>query len=138
MVEVALAKYDSKRNDSFYIYWKSIANNAMRQYVKNYKKSHHDEKNLSLDQENEYGGTLHDSIPSEDIDRRMSVFNSLMDIINDENNKFTEYEKKILRYYLDGYNIKEISKILKTNKVRIYRGYHSAINKIRRSIIIKK
>ena len=138
MVDTAIAKYDKKKNNSFYIYWRTIAENAMKHFVKNYRKSHTSEKKLSLDQENESGSTLHDTIASEDIDERISLFNSLMHIINDEKNGFTEFQKKILHFYLEGYDMKEIADMFHTNKVNIYRNYHSAINKIRRSIIIKK
>lgn len=136
MVDIALAKYNPKRNKSFYTYWLKIANNSMKQFVKNYLNTHVDASNLSLDQENDFGGTLHDSI-SDDVDEQINLYNSLMNLISNKNNDFTDMEKKIITLFLDGYEIREISEQLGTNKVRIYRGYHSAINKIRRSIMKK-
>ncbi len=93
---------------------------------------------VSLDDQNEYGGTLHDYVPSDDLDKEVSIYNSLISIINDERCKLDVLEKEIITLSLDGYDMREISKILKINKTTTYRNYHSAINKIRHSIIDKK
>ena len=137
-VDTAIKKYDAKKNKSFYSYWQCIANNAMKTFVRQSIKSNKTDSTVSLDDQNEYGGTLHDYVASEDLDKEVSIYNSLVCIINDERCNLHKLEKEVITLSLDGYDMKEISKILKINKTTAYRNYHSAINKIRHSIIDKK
>ena len=137
-VNTAINKFDMSKKKSFYSYWLQIANNAMKRYFKESVKLREAETTISLDDENECGHSLHDSVSSDDIDKEISIYNSLINIINDERCKLTAKEKIVISLSLDGYDIKEISKILNKNKATIYRNYHSAINKIRHSIIDKK
>ncbi len=110
----------------------------MKHYVKQQIVSESKTPTISLDAENDNGGTLHDSVSGENIDEQISLYNSLMALINKKKNTFTKREKTVISLFLDGYEIKEISKILKMNKTTAYRTYHSAINKIRHSLINKK
>lgn len=137
-VDLAIRKYDPNRNKSFYSYWQRIANNAMKRFVKNAFKANKVNSSVSLDDETEVGSTLHDYLPSEDIDKEISIYNSLISIINDERCKLSLKEKQTITLSLDGYDFNEISKILNCTNKSIYRYYHSAINKIRHSIIDKK
>ena len=137
-VDIAVKKYQISKNKTFYVYWKAIASNSMRQFVKEQITSQEQNKTISLDTENDNGGTLHDSISSDNIDEQISLYNSLMSIINNEKSAFSLREKKVISLFLDGYEIKEISKMLKISRAKVYRAYHSAIDKIRRSLIIKK
>ena len=137
-VITAIDKFDITKKKNFYMYWLQIAKNAMKKYFKESKKLYELDSKISLDDETESGHSLHDSITSDDVDKEISIYNSLISIINDERCKLTALEKMVISLSLDGYDIKEISKILSKNKTTIYRNYHSAINKIRHSIIDKK
>ena len=137
-VNTAIDKFDIDKNKSFYSYWLQIAKNAMKKYLKESKRLYETDSKISLDDENESGHTLHDSVSGEDIDKEISIYNSLISIINDDKCKLTNNEKLVISLSLDGYDMTEISKILNKNKATIYRNYHSAINKIRHSIIDKK
>ncbi len=110
----------------------------MKAFVKSQITLESQGKTVSLDTENENGGSLHESISSEDIDEHISLRNSLMAIINNERNSFSKREKKVISLFLDGFEIKEIAKKTKMHIAKVYRAYHSAINKIRHSLIIKK
>lgn len=110
----------------------------MKTFVRQSIKSNKTDSTVSLDDQNEYGGTLHDYVPSEDLDKEVSIYNSLVSIINDKKCNLHTLEKEVITLSLDGYDMKEISEILKINKTTAYRNYHSAINKIRHSIIDKK
>ncbi len=137
-VNTAIDKYNIEKNNSFYSYWLQIAKNAMKGYLRESIRLHGSDSEISLDDENESGHSLHDSVSGEDIDKEISIYNALISIINDERCKLTNNEKLVISLSLDGYDMKEISKILNKNKATIYRNYHSAINKIRHSIIDKK
>ena len=110
----------------------------MKSFVRQHISSKNDGISFSLDDKVERGSTLHDCFGSEDIDKEITVYNSLMDIINDERCNLTDREKKVMSLSLDGYELREISKILNLNYSKIYRSYHNAINKIRYSLIEKK
>lgn len=137
-VDVAIKKFKYGKNKSFYVYWRTIANNSMKAFVKSQLTNESQGKTISLDTENENGSSLHETITSEDIDEQIFLHNSLMAIINNEKNSFSKREKKVISLFLDGYEIKEISKMTKMNIAKVYRAYHSAINKIRHSLITKK
>lgn len=137
-VNTAIDKYNAEKSKSFYSYWLQIAKNAMKGYLRESIRLHGSGSEISLDDENESGHSLHDSVSGEDIDKEISIYNALISIINDERCKLTNNEKLVISLSLDGYDMKEISKILNKNKATIYRNYHSAINKIRHSIIDKK
>ena len=136
-VDTAIKKYDSKKNRSFYSYWHIVAMNGMKTFVRSSLLSSNGNP-ISFDAENEFGGTLHEVIPSEDIDREISIYNSLTNIINDERCKLSKNEKMVITLSLNGFDYKEIAKTLRINKTSVYRLYNSAINKIRHSIIGKK
>ena len=137
-VDTALKKFDLNKNKYFYSYWQRIATNAMKRYVKKVLLVSHTNGNVSLDEQNDTGGSLHDIVSSKDIDESISLYNSLIRIINDERNHFTEMEKKIISLFLDGFEIKEIAIKLRINKAKTYREYHKALNKLRHSLIDKK
>ena len=137
-VITALDKYDSSKKKSFYSYWLCIANNAMKRYVREFIKYHQNASPISLDDENSCGIPLHDSVASEDIDRNISIYNSLQTIINDERCNLSKHEKTIILLSLDGYDMEDISKILHKNRGTIYRNYSTALNKIRHLLIDKK
>lgn len=136
-VDTAIKKYDSKKKCSFYSYWHIVATNGMKSFLKETQLSNNGNP-ISFDAENEYGGTLHEVIPSDDIDREISIYNSLTNIINDERCKLSKNEKTVITLSLNGFDYKEIAKTLRINKTSVYRLYNSAINKIRHSIIGKK
>ena len=137
-IKVALDKFDENRNYKFYSYWTSIAVNAMRHYAKHTIKESMIDNNISLDTEIDNGSTLHDVLTGENVDKNISLFNSLMNMINNPNTGLSDLEKNVISLFLDGYEFKDISKRLKISKSTTYRSYHSAINRIRHSIIEKK
>ncbi len=137
-VDTAIKKFNASKNQSFYAYWSRIATNAMKSYVKKVLLASHTNGNVSLDEQNDTGGSLHDIVSSNDIEEPISLYSSLMRIINDERNHFTEMEKKIISLFLDGFEIKEIALKIKINKAKAYREYHKALNKLRHSLIDKK
>lgn len=137
-MNTAIDKIKENKKKTFYSYWERIATNAMKRFVKMSMKQNKGDTGVSLDDETEFGGSLHDSIASEDYDKEISIYNSLITIINDERCKLTAKEKAVISLSLDGYDMVEISKIMKINKTSAYRHYHNAINKIRHSLIDKK
>lgn len=111
-VHIAMKNYNHQ--GSFFAYWRLIASNMMMQEIKLFSLSAITGsyiKPLFIDEVEEFDA----SIASPSLDEEMSkgfLYERVMEILNDENNKIDLIDKIAFIYYLDEYSYTEISQIL--------------------------
>ena len=129
-VATAIRSYDeNKENAAFYAYWSKIAKNDIIRYVKKMKNT---VTRVSLDTVLSDGRCLHDLMGENDAALEEDTLHStFMKIIDNPNNNLNEKERTLLRYYLDGYDFKEIALLMDCSKSKTYYLFKNAINKIR-------
>ena len=121
-------KYDK----SFYAYWVRIATNDINHYI---KKVYQLMGRVSLDTTLDDGRSLHDIVgETQESVSEDSLFAEFMRIIEDETNDLNIKERTVLRYYLEGYEFKEIAELMQCSKSKIYYLYKTSIQKIRNII----
>ena len=113
----------------FYAYWKKVSLRMLDEYVMRSQNPH---SSISLDISfTDCTKTLHDIVGKEDNSlKRNYLLEQLTKIINDPFNNFSEKEKTTIRCYLNGLEMKEISKILNRSLSSTYRIYKQAVEKI--------
>ncbi len=133
---IALTKFDEKRN-SFYLYWKVIALNELRAYLRENYKDYFDYGSVTVSLDTpKRDMTLHDLIGFEDKDIKDDIlYDSLINFIQDEQTGLTEEEMLVMTYYLNGYSYNDIATICNRSLGTIYRRYRSAVEKIRQKMI---
>lgn len=133
---IAITKYDDKRK-SFYLYWKAIALNEFRSYLRENYKEYFDygKVSFSLDSSKK-DSSLHDVIGFEDKEIKEDiVYDSLINVIHDEQTGLSEEETIVMTYYLNGYSYNDIAIICNRSLATIYRRFRSAVEKIRQKMI---
>ena len=76
---------------------------------------------------------LHDIVGLEDKSYKKELLSeTFIKILEDTNSDFSKREKEVIRLYLDGYEIKDIAKILHCSLQTVYRNYNQAVEKIGR------
>ena len=136
--EKALAKYDDKYY-TVYFYFKKIAIRNMVDLIKKHIKFFQcGFKTVSLDSDNLYDSPLSDYIGTNDDFEEGTVADSITNVMIAHPESFSDFEMALLNLYLSGYDLKEISKVLKINKSKTYRTYHQIIDKLRHFLVGKK
>lgn len=134
-VITALEKYQEQDTLSFYPYWLTIARNAIMRHIKSSltnSKLLTTVAKISLDQNIEGSNTsLHDVVSDNETIQTMTIHDSLLNIVNNDKNKFSKTERLIISLYLDGYSLKEIGKMLNFSYSYVYSKYNSIIKKLR-------
>ena len=108
--------------------------------MKNAYKDYFDYGNISVSldlakQEN----SLHDFIGFDDEHIKDDLlYESLINIIQDESTGLSLMEIDIMTYYLNGYSYEEIAIICNRSLGTIYRHYRSAVDKIRQKMVGSK
>ena len=94
---------------------------------------------ISLDQSFEgSNSSLHDVVTDNEMVQTITIHDSLLNVVNDDKNKFSKTERLIFSLYLDGYSLKEISKMLCLSISYVYSKYNSIIKKLREILIDRK
>ncbi len=136
---IAIAKYNYEKS-KFNRYWKTIALNELRAYLKNAYKDYFEYGNISISLDAaKKENSLHDFIGFDDEHIKDDLLlESLINIIQDESTGLSEMEIDIMTYYLNGYSYEEIAIICNRSLGTIYRHYRSAVDKIRQKMVGSK
>lgn len=140
MVFTCLKTFNYQQN-SFYMYWKIASRNEMVRYLKKNTNASDDGfyKELSLDNQTEEGGSLHDYIGKEDEEMETrNIYNSIIYIINKKENHFTKDEVSTIVLFLGGKDMKQISELLDISLAKTYQTFKNAVLKIRKVIGVNK
>lgn len=129
-VAIAISHYNiEKYTSSFYAYWMKIATNDIKHYVKNMKIGI---SRVSLDTDLPDGRNLHDIVGSNDeFYKGDSLYNQFIQIIENHDNSLSDKERILVRYYLDGFEFKEIATLMNCSKSQAYYLFQTAVQKIR-------
>ena len=137
-VHIAAIKFGSNKEKEFYPYWRSIAMNQISTYVM---------KNSYKGWNREIGDTYYEGeILREDCDilrneKTGDYVDSLTDEIILHNGKLFHLSKgqaTVMKLFIRGYDLSEISKLIHSNKSTVYDRYYSAIEKIRKYYLKQK
>ena len=119
----------------FYVYWKKA---IMRRLVKYSMKFERELEVMSIDDTCVNEKSLHEIIGTETDMTRNVVMERLIGIISSKKTGLSANEKQVMRLFLLGYSLKEISLILHYSMSNIYRLYTQAIKKISFVLKIKR
>lgn len=113
----------------FFGYWKKISLRLITKYIERYEKYN---SVISLDyQPSNDAKVLHEVIGSEDGVYRQDLLKQVfISVVNNPCNDFSEREKKVINYYLEGWDMKEIAEALGRSLPSVYRIYKQAVEKI--------
>ena len=113
----------------FFGYWKKISLRLITKYIERYEKYN---SVISLDyQPSNDAKVLHEVIGSEDGVYRQDLLKQVfISVVNNPDNDFSEREKKVINYYLEGWDMKEIAEALGRSLPSVYRIFKQAVEKI--------
>ena len=133
-LSVALKTYHFS-SCSFYGYWYHIVINDIRRIVKRYLMDDYwvTNNSLSIDAEIKPQTTLHDVISNNSIFTEQNMLrDTFLTIVDDPKRGFTREQRIVIHYFLDGYELVEIHKLLGWSRSKVYYAYREAIKRIRK------
>lgn len=119
---------------SFYGYWYHIVINDIRRVVRRYLLDEYWLKKDSLSFDIDVGTdlSLHDVISDNVLFTEQNMLrDTFLTIVDDPKRNFTDEQRIVIHYFLDGYELKEIREIFGWSKNKVYYLYNKAIKRIR-------
>ena len=128
-----IEKYSSSKG-KFYAFWRKAVTRELERYVAKYIKANSRFISaVSLDQTTKYQQSVHDIVGQEDEKVKQELLtDTFINIVNNPKNEFTQMEKQIIKLYLVGFSLPEISKKMEWAISTVYKFYRSAVAKIGR------
>lgn len=143
-IGTVIQKYDVNRCQSIYAYWKKVATNDILRLIS--QESYFDGAQgfygVSLDASNpncDDGLTLGERISLAEPNNQYSgLIDSLISIVSDPKNGFTEREQQVLTLHLDGEDQEEIMRVLNIKTSTMYAHLKNGYEKLRKILLEKK
>ena len=118
-----------------YSYWAAIVRNSIKRHIKVYltKNQHLINNTISLDELSgkDKTNSLHEVIGKNDDVENNAIKETILTIVNDKNNHFTNLQKNIVEKIFDGYSLAEISILIDKSESTLYKQYHQLVERLR-------
>ncbi|MDY4848973.1 MAG: hypothetical protein SO176_01760 [Bacilli bacterium] len=134
-IYIALDAFDVKKYDNFYPFWYEVAKHEIFHIIREnaYQYGGKAFSGVSLNgiaPENslrlsETVGSVDENIKS------ISLIDEVKEIIFNPKYKFSDKEQKIISLYLQGYDLKEISRLFKTGSHNVYYTFNNIVKKVK-------